>query len=904
MKLNKKTMSKGKSKDSDPKSNEKISKGKHEKFHKKRDKIKGLFSRSHSTSSTLSSPTKSIEYSSSLSTSRSNVSIKSTSASIINGTPHTPSKTVPIEIANLKVSKSCVVPNIQKHTFSHSVSTMPSPTNLKKRNTISTSTPSSARLSSAAVARGRQQSTSPRLSNQNIYESVYIPGGSSYNPRIVSKTSSNSDIGSIYSSIISQHSLSGGASFSLGDDHTKESTLNLPYPVQNPNDYLPVELQSPDQSLFGTYQYPDKNSDYFNKTLGNGASAQVKVVALKNQKSSLFALKKFTQLDNAKEKPSKFYERVAKEFILSMPLNHINVVKTKGLFKLPENKGWGIILELCQEEDLFSIIQSYARNKMSIPIAERNCYFKQILNGIGYLHKLGIVHLDIKPENILLNKGEVKLTDFGCSDFGWIDRDESKGINKKKGFLGSPPYLAPEVIQIKDINDKSKVIGYDPFKVDTWAIAITYYCLTKFGNPFAEASVRDKKYAAYRQGFDSHISSHPDFRTEKRLSSPPVSKFSTIFDDEFSTLMYHMLDPDPKYRFSVLRILQLPVIKRIKLCVEEVDLDTCSKFPKLSPIPSIEDTQKNQEQNGSKNQINSTPVARSMLDDAFADPHTPIDTPHHRPCNSISENDENNKDKDNCDASSIAPSVNSSMLFTIEDESVPTPITSDTINKSRNGSMAVSSSVSKSHGKESLIALLGNKTPPSSSLNLNENSNSHSAEKTLKPIISSSMLDDLENNTPIRTGSISTPKRSSSNIFSNCNNNDKSSKSYLKVRSLVADEPISPRSSYISLPYSNSITTSNVLGKKPSFSSINSNSYDEFHDAVSFDSPQSNIESSSSSSSINNNIDFSNNDRSNNQVSVSKSSLLTQQLQNSSGTIISTGNAKHHHGVYNSERNN
>jgi serine/threonine protein kinase len=79
-------------------------------------------------------------------------------------------------------------------------------------------------------------------------------------------------------------------------------------------------------------------------------------------------------------------------------------------------------------------------------VDETNGYFKQLLNGLSYLHGLGVAHRDIKPENILLVKQKdnsiiLKLTDFGEADVFREVWQESSRLSD--GLCGSTPYIAP-----------------------------------------------------------------------------------------------------------------------------------------------------------------------------------------------------------------------------------------------------------------------------------------------------------------------------------------------------------------------------------------------------------------------------------------------------------------------------
>ncbi len=117
------------------------------------------------------------------------------------------------------------------------------------------------------------------------------------------------------------------------------------------------------------------------------------------------------------------------------------------------------------------------------------------MNALEYLHKNGVVHQDLKPENILIDTtGHLKLTDFGLSKGGqsevqrkWIsdclkeasknelpNRAQPASSGKKKGVIGTPYYIAPEIIQEKETT-------YDG---DWWALGVIMFEMIQAEPPY------------------------------------------------------------------------------------------------------------------------------------------------------------------------------------------------------------------------------------------------------------------------------------------------------------------------------------------------------------------------------------------------------------------------------------
>ncbi|KAM3132150.1 hypothetical protein pb186bvf_015745 [Paramecium bursaria] len=185
--------------------------------------------------------------------------------------------------------------------------------------------------------------------------------------------------------------------------------------------------------------------------LGQGAFGKVFRAYDLNQQYAIKVINKKELLAQANFRIAQ--QRLEQEVITWKKCDHPNIVKLLDYANDQENIYF--ISELCNGQTLQQVIENG-----KTPYNQALPWIKELCQALDYIHRLEVIHRDIKPTNIMFHNGRIKILDFGLAREGQDDQMTQ--------LIGTRKYMAPEVLLASDEYKQN---------VDVWGLGWTFYQL-------------------------------------------------------------------------------------------------------------------------------------------------------------------------------------------------------------------------------------------------------------------------------------------------------------------------------------------------------------------------------------------------------------------------------------------
>jgi len=206
-----------------------------------------------------------------------------------------------------------------------------------------------------------------------------------------------------------------------------------------------------------------------------------------------------------------------------------------------------VVMPYAASGDMFELLQVAQERGRGFPEGESRYWFRQLIDGIRYLHQKGICHRDLSPENVMMDLDNSLIIDMGMAiRIPYTDPNNKnisivtdilhgteKRLIKSQGICGKLPYMSPEIYENRS--------AFDGGAVDIWTAGTILFCMVTGNRSYSRPHNSDAQFYWMHKGLS-------------RL----LADWDIDLSRECVDLLKNMLQVDPRLRYSLEEVLNHP----------------------------------------------------------------------------------------------------------------------------------------------------------------------------------------------------------------------------------------------------------------------------------------------------------------------------------------------------------
>ena len=276
---------------------------------------------------------------------------------------------------------------------------------------------------------------------------------------------------------------------------------------------------------------------------------------------------------------SNFLQRFQTEAVVTRKLRHPNAVRVDDFDYTDDGRPF-IVMELVEGRNVGEVLQ--AQGPFLVPRAVR--VVTQAARALGAAHKLGFVHRDIKPGNIILTVDEqgqevAKVLDFGIAKLRQATGDAQSGMTMTGMVVGTPLYMSPEQFM-------GKAAGEIDGRTDLYSLGVVLYQMVTARLPFDG----DTLYAVMMQHMEGNVRPPheltPELGIPASLSQVILKAINKAREQRYQTAEEFIAALDQvASEFPATQSIPAPVMSASNIAPAPVTPTAASRSSQVSPIP-------------------------------------------------------------------------------------------------------------------------------------------------------------------------------------------------------------------------------------------------------------------------------------------------------------------------------